>query len=349
MSLPFESEISSSSAKLTVCICVRNGQAYLDRCLTSLMSQDRIEECEVVVVDHLSTDATSRILQVWKVRHPRLQIDRCELEGLANARNFAWQQSRTPWVGFIDVDCKARSGWVRSALRGIEVHQTNQSAAAFGGNNFVPRDLGRIYSHFELLLSTYVGGHSSILNREIKHQLRLDHIPTLNVVYRRSALERVGGFDPAYSRVAEDIDLSLRLTRSGYSLWSHPGMEVEHALRPSVPAWIRNMFLYGRGRCYFTKRHPRAFELKFLAPLAIVGVYLAVLGGSFGHPFGAIGLSLVVLGHLGACLLALAPTALRRSVPVRLWVGTSLLALATHLAYGLGEFYELPRSSRRFD
>jgi GT2 family glycosyltransferase len=212
----------------------------------------------------------------------------------------------------------------------------------------VPRDGSLLYRAYALLLSTYVGGHDSILNRTLDEHRRVDHCPTLNVVYRRSALERVGGFDPAYTRLGEDLELSRRLVCAGYTLWANPNMAVEHALRPTLRSWLRNMFLYGRGRCFHLKRHPSELHPKFLAPAAVVVAYTAAMlwdlwAGIFPRCLG------IVAGlHLLGIAALLAGAARRQQAGWTTWIAATAIVWLTHLTYGIGLLVELPRRRDRF-
>jgi cellulose synthase/poly-beta-1,6-N-acetylglucosamine synthase-like glycosyltransferase len=205
-----------------------------------------------------------------------------------------------------------------------------------------------LYPAYAVLLSTYVGGHDSILNRAVGERHEVDHCPTLNVVYRRSALERAGGFDPAYTRLGEDLEMSRRLTEAGYTLWASPDMVVEHALRPTLRSWLRNMFQYGRGRCFHLKRHPSEFHPKFLAPFAIVLAYaIAALWDirSGGVPRC---LGIVAGLHFGGIATLLAGEALGQRSGLRTWIVATAIVWLTHLAYGVGLVAELPRRRDRF-
>jgi GT2 family glycosyltransferase len=52
---------------------------------------------------------------------------------------------------------------------------------------------------------------------------------------RRTALERVNGFDEGFFMYCEDMDLCRRLREAGYGLWYVPEAEVEHVGGASAP------------------------------------------------------------------------------------------------------------------
>jgi glycosyltransferase involved in cell wall biosynthesis len=335
--------------ELTVCVCVRDGADYVDRCLKALVSETAALEAGILVVDHASTDGTPEILARWASEHPaRLRVLRFTGEGLAAVRDFAWRHTDGAWVGFVDVDCEVQPGWGSAVREAMRAHASDPRCGGFGGSNRVPLDGSPLYRAYAVLLATYVGGHDSILNRRLEEHRRVEHCPTLNVVYRRSALERAGGFDPAYTRLGEDLEMSRRLVQAGYALWAHPDMTVEHALRPTLRSWLRNMYQYGRGRCFHLKRHPAELHPKFLAPLVVVLAYgVALLWGIHSGTLPR-SLGIVVGLHVGAIGVLLAGEALRQRAGLRTWIAATAIVWLTHLTYGTGLLAELPRRRDRF-
>jgi glycosyltransferase involved in cell wall biosynthesis len=334
--------------ELTVCVCVRDGADHVDRCLGALLAESGPFATPLVVIDHASRDATPDLLARWARDYPgRLRVLRFEGAGLAAARDFAWQQSDSPWVAFVDIDCVVQPGWAQAVYDAVRVHAPDLRCAAFGGTNRVPDGL-LLYRAYAVFLATYVGGHDSILNRAIREQRQIDHCPTLNVVYRRSALEEIDGFDPIYTRYCEDEDVSRRLVRARYTLWAEPGMAVEHVLPRTLRGWIRKMFLYGRGRCFYLKRNPDAFHPKFLAPAAAVLAYV-VAALWFGGPWGpAVRVAVVGFIHLSSVAVLLAGETRRQNRGLAVWIAAAVVAWLTHLSYGTGLLYELPRRRDEF-
>jgi len=332
----------------TVCVCVRDGAEHVDRCMGALLAEADSGSFSILVVDHASRDQTPALLAAWCRRHPEgLRVAHFSGEGVGATRDFAWRQTATEWVGFVDVDCVLRPRWGHAVADGIAAHAADDRCGAFAGSNHVPQEGNWLRRACALFLPTYVGGHGSLLNRPAEDTRVVEHCPTLNVVYRRSALEAIGGFDADYTGVAEDLDLSRRLRGAGYTLWSNPAMAIEHAQRATFARWLRNMFLYWRGRCFYLKRHPEDFHAKFLAPAVVVAVYLLAAMIDVGTAR-AFWLPAVAIAHglsVGALLL---PEAYRQRSSATTWMTATSMVALTHLAYGAGLLAELPRSRHRF-
>jgi GT2 family glycosyltransferase len=55
------------------------------------------------------------------------------------------------------------------------------------------------------------------------------HAQACNILYPRTALEQVGGFDESIATAGEDWDLKLRVEKAGYGYAGEPGALVHHA------------------------------------------------------------------------------------------------------------------------
>ncbi|HHU10492.1 MAG TPA: glycosyltransferase family 2 protein, partial [Intrasporangiaceae bacterium] len=73
-------------------------------------------------------------------------------------------------------------------------------------------------------------------------------------VFRRSALERVGGYDPRYAR-AQDWEMNHRIRQSGGLVYFTPELRVTYRPRGSVEALAKQYFYYGRWRRVVARRH----------------------------------------------------------------------------------------------
>jgi hypothetical protein len=169
-------------------------------------------------------------------------------------------------------------------------------------------------------------------------------------VYRRAALERVGGYDESYLR-AEDWEMNHRIRQAGGLIWFQPRLQVTYRPRATVTALARQYFHYGRWRRVVARQHAGTINLRYLAPpvtlLVIVAGLAAGLAGLAGGVIGpwpalswlALGL-LVPVAYL-AGILAVTATAARRLAGPAL-VRLPVVLATMHLAWGFG-FLTSPR------
>ena len=159
--------------------------------------------------------------------------------------------------------------------------------------------------------------------------------------FRRSALERVGGYDDSMVR-AQDWEMNLRIRETGGLIWFTPQMKVTYRPRASVLALARQYHDYGRWRREVVRRHPDTLSLRYLAaPVAVaaiaVGLLLVASGVISGHAWLACMGLVPPVGYIAANLLASALTAvsapaLRLPSAVRLPVVYATM----HLSWGTG-------------
>jgi len=101
-----------------------------------------------------------------------------------------------------------------------------------------------------------------------------DEGPTETVylgVFRRAAIERVGGFDAHYTR-AQDWEMNHRIRQTGGIVYFTPDLRVVYRPRSSIKALARQYLNYGRWRRVVSRNHRGTINLRYLAPPVMVAV-----------------------------------------------------------------------------
>ncbi|MFB6375265.1 MAG: glycosyltransferase [Bradymonadaceae bacterium] len=280
--------------------------------LRSIRDQDYPAELvETLLIDDGSTDAT-----VERARNadPDLQIIRSSVSRKSINRDIGWRRATHDHIAFLDADCTAKRGWLSNLVDAIE----RLSAAAVGGPVATPGAESGIERAISIVEQTRRGSARSTQGLEFGEERELEHLPGANVMYRRSALEQVGGYDRDVE-LSEDGDLSQRLRDAGYRLFYVPDARVTHREWIDLRGWLSKMVKYGRGRMQLFGRHPRAIAPEFLIPLVLpllAPVYLPGVAGTS-----------IWKGIAEDC---------PELVPELL-----ITYLSTHLSYGAGELAEL--------
>ena len=89
---------------VSVIVPVYNAERYLDRCLSSALTQTHAN-VEVICVDDGSTDGSSAVLARWAEKEPnRVQVIPQENAGVAAARNRGFEAARGTYVTYLDND-----------------------------------------------------------------------------------------------------------------------------------------------------------------------------------------------------------------------------------------------------
>lgn len=153
---------------------------------------------EIIFIDDGSTDDTRSIAGEFPVT-----VIEGAGRGPGAARNAGWRAANHPFVWFVDADCVANPDALDKLVGEFDENRVGAVSGSY--RNMVPHSL----------LACLI--HQEIIERHRKMPKRVDFLATFNVVYRRSALERVDGFDERFLK-GQDAELSWRVMDAGYEL-----------------------------------------------------------------------------------------------------------------------------------
>jgi glycosyltransferase involved in cell wall biosynthesis len=184
-------------------------------------------DCEVIVADNGSTDATTRVAAEWATRMPVRVIDASSRRGQAAARNMAVAEARGDLLVFVDADDVVLAGFVDAwRALGAEVEFASGPVIFFAHDDAPPRDAARAPRRLPVQLGF------------------LPYALGANFAVRRARFEAAGGFDETYPP-SEDVELSWRLQLAGADLAFVPGAVVAKREAPSFRTTARQYFRYG--------------------------------------------------------------------------------------------------------
>ncbi|MFW9879877.1 MAG: glycosyltransferase family 2 protein, partial [Candidatus Thorarchaeota archaeon] len=200
----------------SVIVIAYNEEKDIRDCIGAILNQT-IKDFELIVVDDGSTDCTGKIVLSFK--DPRIKYFKSKKnQGYASARNKGIKHSKGKFIFFTDADCVPKSDWLYQGLKKIKESET---IAVVGGKTYFPRT-GSSYSASDRV--TFEKTYFPPPKRNIAS--------TSNLVYRRSILERVSGFNTRYNDGSEDTDMRLRISRlSGFLLKHNSRMIVYHKFK----------------------------------------------------------------------------------------------------------------------
>ena len=177
--------------------CYNHG-AFLAEALASIGTPG--SRTEIIVVDDGSTDSTSDVVATFETAN-EFRCVRQQNAGLAAARNRGLRESRGQFVIFLDADDRLAPAAVDIGT--AMLHEHPECAFVFGRCRMMDRD-----GH---LLET--PAQPRIVRDHYRELLRRNYIwmPGM-VTFRREALERIGGFNPAVNASA-DYEVYLHIAR----------------------------------------------------------------------------------------------------------------------------------------
>lgn len=312
---------------VSVIITGLNVQNTVDECIQSLLNLDYPkEDYEIIYVDGGSTDNTLENISAYPIRIVKEQGG-----SPASGRNAGIKKARGEIIAFTDADSIVDKNWLNKLL---ECYETS-NVAGVGGvilpypeKKYLPRTIG-------FLLPTNFGS-AGARNPAIYSTRRVvDHNPTNNASIRKSVLSEVGYFNEEL-KVAEDIELDLRIIKYGYKLVYTPEAKVWHRQRQELGCFILQMFNYGFWRAWAGKKYRGLLQLKHLIPSLFL---LFIVGGailSFTNLQGILLLfSVTLLAYFCVGLITGFKVSLESKEASHI-LSIPILGFIEHVSYGLG-------------
>jgi len=96
--------------KISVVVCAKNEEKFIEDCLKCLKNQTI--KPEIIVIDGHSKDKTFSIAKKYADK-----IVKDNKKGIADARNLGWKIAKGDIVAYCDADCLPQKNWVKNILR----------------------------------------------------------------------------------------------------------------------------------------------------------------------------------------------------------------------------------------
>ena len=314
---------------VSVIMPVVNEERHLAHAVERILNQDYRGPLDVIIAVGPSRDRTEAVAQDLAERNACVQVVANPTGKTPAGLNAAIAHSRGDIVVRVDGHAMIPPTYVSTAVETIlrtGADNVGGIMAAEGTTAFECAVAAAMRSWFG------VGGAAFHIGGEEAEALTV-YLGS----FRRSALDRVGGFDESMER-AQDWELNLRIRNSGGSVWFTPAMEVVYRPRHSVRALAKQYHDYGRWRREIARRHPSTLSLRYLAaPIAVLliitGLLAAAVGAVVGQPWLIIAGLLVPVGYLAATIaVSMLLPGLTWSIRWRL----PLVFATMHMAWGTG-------------
>lgn len=329
----------------------------LERCLAHLEKLD-YPLVDLVLVDNRRAVPDDDPAPALLRAHPQVRLVRAPRPGISAARNAGVAAARGELVAFTDDDVQVDPRWLRAlaarlvaqprldAVTGLVLPAELETAAQlsferyYGGfastRTFDRLTLSRVHAHLPGRATVLVSAQDGTRRRVPLYGVGAFGAGA-NMAFRRSALERIGGFDPALgigtpSTGGEDLAALMSLLWDGGQVGYEPAAFVHHRHRPDEEGLQAQMRGYGLG---YTAALTAlvAHDPRHLAGIAVHGVpaLAAMVGRTAGRlrphpaddatPRSVQPRSLVTLelsgGPLGPVAYVRSRRALRHAVPPR--------------------------------
>jgi len=247
---------------LSIIIVNWNTKEYLKKCLQSIYNDDLSHSYEVIVVDNASTDGSKEMLhqlfpQVKTIlNHQNL--------GFAQANNQAIQLSEGTYILLLNSDTIVREGAIESLVNFVE---NNPEVGCVGAKLLNPdNSLQFSCSPNPTLISEFMrmfhlpgirpDGYYHMDRWKLNIPREVDVLIGACMLFRMSALEKIGSFDKQFFMYSEEVDLCYRIRQAGWKVFWSPDAEIVHYGGQSSKQVAAKMFiqLY-KSKVLFFRKH----------------------------------------------------------------------------------------------
>lgn len=167
--------------KISVIIPVYKVEAYLPRCLDSVINQT-YKNLEIILVDDGSPDNSGKICDEYAEKDSRIVVIHKENEGVAKARNTALDMASGNYIGFVDSDDWIEPDMYEFLIKNAEKYDTDISMCGeviYEDGRAISEELSgktEVMSREEAVKFTVVGGRMGFIWNKIYKKTILESL-----------------------------------------------------------------------------------------------------------------------------------------------------------------------------
>ncbi len=241
----------------------------MEQCLLSVQAALNDIDGEIIVVDNGSTDGSKTFFEDWKTDIPFQYFYNNKNAGFGAANNQALKIARGDYILFLNPDTLIPEDCF---VRCIDFLKSKNNEAALGvrmldGAGHFLKESKRAFpdpftSLFKLSGLSSLFPKSNVFARYHLGHLDPTQIHEIDVLagafifLHRNVLEKVKGFDEDFFMYGEDIDLSYRIQKAGFSNYYFPEVSIIHFKGESTKKGSLNYVkMFYRAMSVFAKKH----------------------------------------------------------------------------------------------
>ena len=225
---------------------------------------------EIIISDDGSTDGTKEFIKKYNADF-QLRYIHQKNQGPGAARNHGMSKAKGDYFIFIDSDCIIPSDY----LSKIEQFLTENPVDAFGGPDDCHPSFPPLLKAINYSMTSFIGTGGT---RGSKRSVAKFYPRSFNMGIHRKIFEEIGGMNQL--RHGQDMDLSARIYKHGYSVALIPNAFVYHKRRTNLRRFYKQIFNWGVARINLGSMYPEMLKPVHFLPLTAVfgGIILLLFG-----------------------------------------------------------------------
>lgn len=256
--------------KFSIIVPVYNRRAEVEELLESLSKQTD-KDFETIIVEDGSVEDSEDIAKRY-AESANVRYFMKKNEGRSAARNYGMERAEGEWLIFFDSDCVIPPTYFETVKReiakgGFDCYGGPDAAA----DNFTTLQKAISYSMTSFLTTGGIRGRKKGMEKFLPR--------TFNMGFTQEVYKKAGDFRDVFG---EDIDLSLRIRKAGFTTVLLPDAFVYHKRRNTIRSFCRQMLVFGRSRVELHLLHPGSMKLVHLLPtIFMLGSIFLILSTIF--------------------------------------------------------------------
>ena len=303
--------------RFSVIVPVYNRIGEVEDLLKSLAEQS-CKDFEVVLVEDGSTERCDQVARKYAEKVDVKYFYKGN-EGRSIARNYGLERAAGDYFVFFDSDCVIPPDYFATLSRCLDENPLD----CFGGpdaahDSFTDMQKAINFSMTAFLTTGGIRGGRVQLEKFVPR--------TFNMGYSRKVWETVGGFREMFS---EDIDMSTRVRKAGFSIGLVREAYVYHKRRVNLRLFARQIYVFGMSRITLYLLYPESLKVvHWLPAVFVLGTTAMILLSIFWNVW--------AIAPLVAYLLALFATALASTRSLKIACMGVVAAIVQLGGYGIG-------------
>lgn len=306
---------------ITVVMPVLNEEAHLEASVQSILAQSYPSEIELIIALGPSNDGTNKIAKALAKKDKRIKLLDNERGLTTVGLNAAIKIAKHDYIVRIDAHSEPEPNYFYDGIRILleqDADEVGGIMQAKGHSAFQKAVAYAYTSRWGIGAASYhIGGQAGEAESAYLG------------IFKKSALERVGGYDESIIR-GEDWDLAQRIKRTGGKVWFSPQLKVTYWPRGRFSRLVKQFYSTGVWRGDLTRRDIAAASKRYFAPpLLVLGLLAGLILLAFGQNIGILPAAAYLLGITMVAVLAAG-----LSLKSRVALVAALAAM--HLSWGWG-------------
>lgn len=227
---------------------------------------------EVIVINDGSTDRTKEIAEELLKKYPKLKLIDKKNTGKGDSLNTGIKMAKGELIVVVDADSYPSKDSF-SKMTGFFDDEKIGAATCV----FIPRNKEKFLEKMQFIEYNIIA-----FTRKLLGYVDAIYVtPGPLAMYKKTALEKVGGFDT--KNMTEDIEIAWRLTKAGYKIRMCLSTNATTTAPNKLKDWYRQRRRWGVGGIQCISQYKKEFMKKgmlgmFILPFFIIQFFLGLLG-----------------------------------------------------------------------